>query len=76
MRKKLFRLTMALALSVSFCGILTTQTAHAQCGCACSYVCPNTCNLYCDGCDLKGLIEVGSRCCREERDRTPCGVQP
>jgi hypothetical protein len=75
MRRKLFRLAAALVLCVSGYGLLTPQIAHAQCGCSCSFVCPNTGNFSCDGCDLRGLIETANRCCQGERSRTRCPVQ-
>ena len=72
MRKELLRLTALLVLSVCSYGMLTPQITQAQCGCSCTYVCPHTCNLSCDGCDYEGLIAAAYRCCHEERNRTPC----
>jgi hypothetical protein len=72
MKQKLLRLTVAIALCVSSYGFFAAQITHAQCGCSCTYVCPDTCNFSCDGCDLGGLIDTAARCCSEEKGRTNC----
>jgi hypothetical protein len=72
MRNKLFRLAAVLAVCLSGYGALTTQVVRAQCGCACTWVCPNTCNFSCDGCDLNGLIETASKCCSAAKADAGC----